>query len=61
MKKVTNEILEREIKLNKFFENSQGNIAKGENKYDAIGGYFQPENLESSEFTGPQKSIFKEI
>jgi hypothetical protein len=46
-------MLEREIKLKRFFENSYGNVAKGANKKDAIGGYFQPENLESSEFTGP--------
>ena len=30
--KVNNEILEREIKLKRFFENSYGNVAKGANK-----------------------------
>ncbi len=42
-----------EIRLNKFFENSYGKVAKGVNRKDAKGGYFQPENLESSEFIGP--------
>ena len=52
-KKVNNETNNREIKLKRFFESSYGKRAKGVNKKDAIGGYFQPEYLESSAFTGP--------
>ena len=53
IKKVNNEILEREIKLKMFFESSYGRNAKGAKIQDANGGYFQPEYLDSSEFTGP--------
>ena len=53
IKKVNNETLKREIKLKMFFEISYGKEARGVKIYDANGGYFQPENLESSEFIGP--------
>ena len=53
IKKVTNEILRREIRLKMFFEISYGKEARGVKIYDAKGGYFQPENLESSAFIGP--------
>ena len=50
IKKVNNETLKSEIRLKMFFEISYGKEAKGVKIYDAKGGYFQPENLESSEF-----------
>ena len=61
IKKVNNETLKREIKLKMFFEISYGKEAKGVKIQDASGGYFQPENLYSSELIGPQKSLLKEI
>jgi hypothetical protein len=51
--KVNSETLKREIRLKMFFEISYGNEARGVKIYDANGGYFQPENLESSAFIGP--------
>ena len=53
IKKVNNETLTSEIKLKMFFEISYGKEARGVKIYDANGGYFQPENLESSAFIGP--------
>ena len=53
IKKVNNEPLKSEIRLNMFFEISYGKEARGVKIYDANGGYFQPENLDSSEFIGP--------
>ena len=53
IKKVNNETLISEIRLKIFFEISYGKEARGVKIYDANGGYFQPENLESSEFIGP--------
>ena len=53
IKKVNNEILKREIRLKMFLESSYGNDARGVKIQDANGGYFQPENLDSSEFIGP--------
>ena len=53
IKKVNDEILKREIRLKIFFEISYGKEARGVKIYDASGGYFHPENLESSAFIGP--------
>ena len=53
IKKVNNETIKREIKLKMFCEISYGKEARGVKIYDANGVYFQPENLESSEFIGP--------
>ena len=53
IKKVNNETLTSEIRLKIFFEISYGKEARGVKMYDANGGYFQPENLESSAFIGP--------
>ena len=53
IKKVNSETLKREIKLKMFFEISYGKEARGVKIYDANGGYFQPENLDSSAFIGP--------
>ena len=53
IKKVNNEILTREIRLKTFLEISYGKDARGAKIQDAKGGYFQPENLDSSEFMGP--------
>ena len=46
-------MLKSEIRLKRFLESSYGNKAKGVKIYDASGGYFQPENLDNSEFIGP--------
>ena len=61
IKKVNDEMLKSEIRLKIFFEISYGKKAIGAKIQDANGGYFQPENFESSEFIGPQKSLFNEI
>ena len=53
VKKVNNNALKSEIRLKMFFEISYGKEARGVKIYDANGGYFQPENLESSELIGP--------
>ena len=53
IKKVNSETLTSEIRLKMFFEISYGIEARGVKIYDANGGYFQPENLESSAFIGP--------
>ena len=53
IKKVNNETLKSEIRLNMFFEISYGKEARGAKIYDANGGYFQPENFDSSAFIGP--------
>ena len=53
MKKVNKDTLKSEIRLKMFFEISYGKDARGVKIYDANGGYFQPENLDSSAFIGP--------
>ena len=53
IKNVKNDTLKSEIRLKMFFEISYGKEARGVKIYDANGGYFQPENLESSAFIGP--------
>ena len=53
VKKVNNEALKSEKRLKMFFEISYGKEARGVKRYDANGGYFQPENLDSSAFIGP--------
>ena len=52
IEKVNNDADKSEIKLKDSLILHRAKIARGANKYEAIGGYFQPENFDSSEFTG---------